>query len=196
VKQITAIVLFILIAVSLKAQHPILKNLFIDDEFGGGVRISFTIGGGNTCNGIRIFHTLDSNAGFNQIGEIPGICGSSESDTRYSFVHDAPTDFDTNYYFLEFGGHGRSSVVEYFVFGEQSDIKWLIIGPEIRFYKPVNEEIIGVELYDFKGNAIALALETNDYWSYHMKRNSTESFFTLIRYKDGSTSSIKLSIIK
>ena len=83
------------------------------------VLLSWTVKSGNSCNGIRVLHTLDS-ASFNEIGTIEGICGSISAPTNYSFTHLDPIANAKNYYKLDFGGEGFSQTiaVQYFDFSE------------------------------------------------------------------------------
>lgn len=83
------------------------------------VLLSWTVKTGNSCNGIRILHTLDS-ASFNEIGTIEGICGSTSAPTNYSFTHVYPIANAKNYYKLDFGGEGFSQTitVQYFDYSE------------------------------------------------------------------------------
>lgn len=106
--------------VEVYGQHPILRSI----NFSGrenGVFIDLIIGGGNTCNGIMVYHRVSKQEPFSLVGEIGGICGDSETDTRYSFLHETPTPFDTNYYYLDFGGRGPSSVVPVYYLDYKDD---------------------------------------------------------------------------
>jgi hypothetical protein len=94
------------------------------DKFQAGivqdkVLLSWTVKTGNSCNGIRILHTLDSTS-FNEIGTIEGVCGSTSAPTNYSFTHLHPIANAKNYYKLDFGGEGFSQIiaVNYFDFSE------------------------------------------------------------------------------
>ncbi|MFY0673174.1 MAG: hypothetical protein JXQ87_07205 [Bacteroidia bacterium] len=195
-KFLFVIAQFVLIPCGALAQHPILTNLFIDDEFDGGIRISFTIGGGNTCNGIRIYHSTDTSIGFSQIGEIPGICGDSDNDMGYSFVHEAPKDFDTNYYYLEFGGQGNSSVFAHFYFGEQKEIKWLIASNEIRFYEPLDQPLKSVQIVDFNGKNVKKLAFENGYWSSGVDQLMYAPLLVIFGFENGSIAQLKISVIK
>lgn len=95
------------------AQHPILSS-FSFNNTDEGIALSFVIAGGNTCNGIDIFHKIGDTGTFKMAGQIPGICGHSSNDTRYDYLHESPNAFDTNYYYLDFGGVGPSEPVKIF----------------------------------------------------------------------------------
>lgn len=93
------------------SQHPILSS-FTFNNVDAGISLSFVIAGGNTCNGIDVFHKVGDTGVFKLAGQIPGICGHSSNDTRYDYVHEKPSALDTNYYYLDFGGVGPSDPVK------------------------------------------------------------------------------------
>jgi hypothetical protein len=83
---------------------------FTGAESKGRVFLEWVISAGNTCQGIRILRSTDS-LHFIQIGDIGGVCGSITVPTTYTFTDDHPVKNKTNYYQLELGGIGLSSVV-------------------------------------------------------------------------------------
>lgn len=76
-------------------------------EFNGKVLLTWSVTQGNTCNGITILHSTDTN-NFTQVGTIEGICGSTAETIAYQFTDDAPSVNQTNYYKLSLGGIGFS----------------------------------------------------------------------------------------
>lgn len=110
-KNITAL-LFIFLAgnTSLFSQaHPILDNFYIV-ESNGSVVLNWTIKGGSTCNGIQIFRSTDS-INFSQVGEIVGVCGGSSAPQPYDFTDSSPVKNKVNYYKLQLGQEGFTSVI-------------------------------------------------------------------------------------
>jgi len=89
-------------------------NTFLENfkalENSGKVYLDWTIASGNTCNGIRIYRSIDS-LNFIYVGSIGGICGSSSKAIRYQFTDEHPVLNAYNYYQLEFGGNGISEIV-------------------------------------------------------------------------------------
>lgn len=79
-------------------------------ENDGKVYLRWTMKAGNTCNGIRIYRSLDS-LSFNTIGQINGICGSSSESISYDFTDVNPQLNARNYYTIELGSLGFSKVV-------------------------------------------------------------------------------------
>ncbi|MDZ4748664.1 MAG: T9SS type A sorting domain-containing protein [Saprospiraceae bacterium] len=88
---------------------PIIDNFHVSKS-GQGVLISWRMLAGNTCNGITIFRATDTML-FNQIGLIPGICGSTTESIRYNHVDMSPVINSTNFYRIEFGGVGISEIL-------------------------------------------------------------------------------------
>lgn len=73
------------------------------------VYLDILIRAGNTCQGIYIERSTDSTL-FREIGNIPGICGSSERDEPYTFIDEQPQPDAVNYYRVRFGENGYSAV--------------------------------------------------------------------------------------
>lgn len=88
-------------------EHEILSYYFglINDE---QIILKWGIIGGNTCNGIKIHHSIDD-INYQKIGEIPGICGSQTTELPYTFIDDSPISGQKNYYKLELGLQGFST---------------------------------------------------------------------------------------
>lgn len=97
----------------LLAQDSIVKD-FVTVQFEGKVQMSWVIQSGNTCDGIRVFRSLDG-INYEQIGSIPGICGSPYASIAYDFTDTSPLLNQLNYYKLELGNLGFSRVVRMFV---------------------------------------------------------------------------------
>lgn len=74
------------------------------------VYMRIVIKAGSTCNGIFIERSIDS-VSFEQIGAIPGICGSSDADVPYNFTDAAPIANRKNHYRIRFGDNGFSEVL-------------------------------------------------------------------------------------
>jgi hypothetical protein len=138
-------------------------------EVDGIVYISCVISSGNTCNGINVLKSTDNEL-FEVIGNIPGVCGNSNNPIRYEFEDRAPQLNAINYYKIEFGGLGFSSVLNVNVrtFSEnqiqvepnpvQSSATVLFDNPnkeqvQIYFYgstgKLLKKEIVNAEHLDF-----------------------------------------------
>jgi hypothetical protein len=79
------------------------------------VFLNWTMRAGNTCNGIRIFHSIDS-LNFQNIGQINGICGSADESISYSFTDESPQLNQENFYFIEMGSLGNSKIAKITVY--------------------------------------------------------------------------------
>jgi len=81
------------------------------------IRLNWAIYGGNTCEGTLIQRSGDG-LSFETIGEIAGICGSPDVDVPYVFYDERPLTNRVNYYRLELGSQGYTTIlpVEYVVF--------------------------------------------------------------------------------
>jgi len=114
-QTLKSLFIFVMLGVQLPlfAQfHPMLDDFSVF-EYNGEVYLSWTIGRGNTCNGIQIERS-GNNQFFEVIGDIPGICGSAEFAQSYNWIDRTPLNNATNFYRLELGfnGHSESISVE------------------------------------------------------------------------------------
>src|SRR5437870_3891883 len=82
---------------------PVFEAIQVENR----VQLNFTISAGNTCNGIQIFRSPDA-VNFIEIGDIQGVCGSSDRSESYFFIDQAPLKNKTNYYRLQLGTLGSS----------------------------------------------------------------------------------------
>ncbi len=95
------------------AQPQILDD-FSAQQAGSNVKLQWTFTSGETCSGTWIEHGTDSTS-MTVIGNIRGICGSSDAPVTYSFVHEAPVYGKQNYYRLILGGRGHSGTISLYV---------------------------------------------------------------------------------
>jgi len=85
-------------------------SVFLIVQQGEEVFLRWTIEAGNTCQGTRIERS-DDGLSFEEVGEIPGVCGSPNQPISYEYTDEAPLLNRTNYYRLEMGALGYTSVV-------------------------------------------------------------------------------------
>ena len=85
-------------------------SVFLVVQQGEEVFLRWTIEAGNTCQGTRIERS-DDGLSFKEIGEIPGVCGSPNQPVSYEYADEEPLRNRTNYYRLEMGALGYTSVV-------------------------------------------------------------------------------------
>ncbi|MEO8088169.1 MAG: T9SS type A sorting domain-containing protein [Bacteroidota bacterium] len=84
---------------------------FSPEQVESHILLNFTISAGNTCNGIQIYRSTDS-VNFEEIGDIQGICGSSDHNESYNFNDASPVKNKINYYRLQLGNLGYSNIIK------------------------------------------------------------------------------------
>lgn len=94
-------------------ENPILGHWTVSyDE--NEVILDWTIVSGNTCQGIYIWRSTDG-IDFTEVGHIPGLCGSVSEPVDYVWQDQEPVELTLNYYRIELGGQGISTVKSLFV---------------------------------------------------------------------------------
>jgi len=94
-------------------ENPILGHWAVTSDE-GEVVLDWTIISGNTCQGIYLWRSTDG-VDFEEIGHIPGLCGSVSEPIDYIWQDKEPVELSLNYYRIELGGQGFSSVKNVFV---------------------------------------------------------------------------------
>jgi hypothetical protein len=74
------------------------------------VLLRWTFRGGSLCDGTRIERSADGLV-FNQVGEISGICGSTDDAITFTFIDSFPLPNTVNRYRLELGNYGYTSTL-------------------------------------------------------------------------------------
>ena len=122
-------------------------------QSGTYIQLSFTISGGNTCQGIEIQRSADS-IHFITIGSIAGICGSIEKDESYFFDDILPLENQLNYYRLLLGqlGYSPAIAVPYYQF---DDGILLFPNPALDqatlYYRNEKNELFDISIFDASG---------------------------------------------
>lgn len=98
------------------AQNEDVVGYFNSAELNGKVLLTWNIKQGNTCNGVKIEHSIDS-LNFTEVGSIEGVCGSASANTPYEFTHQTPVMNAVNYYRLWLGGIGYSWIISEKIIG-------------------------------------------------------------------------------
>lgn len=136
--------------------HSILKS-FIAFQQEDVIVLRWVISGGNQCAGTTMFRSEDNDV-FSRIGQIDGICGNTDSDETYTFVDSTANANEVNYYKLEMGQQGFTTVVQLFFeqFGEND----VLVSPNhtegpirILFSNP-NKEPTDLTILDRSGKPI------------------------------------------
>lgn len=153
-----SIILFALLAgYRLSAQEAIILDGFIGVPEAKQVQLRWVISSGQTCNGTFIERSTDT-IHWKQIGDIPGICGSSSAPVPYTFIDDSPVINAVNFYRLELGGQGYSVVigVPYYDYTNEGFV--LIPNPvdeaTTLYFSTSKTEAYTVSLFDMTGKKV------------------------------------------
>lgn len=163
-------------------EHPIL-NYFNIDLISDKVYLNWEIQGGNQCNGINVFRSTDG-VSFESIGDIQGICGGSSNPESYSFIDETPISNAYNFYRIELGNQGFSSIdsVLYISLNEagyriMTDYNSKII--TVKIDNSLNEKLT-LELYHINGQKLkSIIAESID--NFQIKMDEFGSGFYLFR---------------
>ncbi|MCO5258388.1 MAG: hypothetical protein M9926_16700 [Lentimicrobium sp.] len=90
--------------------HPLLQD-FSGYQQGNKVFLRWTFRSGSLCEGTRIERSADG-LFYDEIGEIPGICGNPETSVTFTFIDSLPVPNTRNYYRLELGNTGFTTALE------------------------------------------------------------------------------------
>ncbi len=139
------------------AQNEDLLLQFSAVQVGNKVQLNFTIKAGNTCNGIVIYSSTDS-TNLTEIGDIQGICGSSDRNESYTYIHHSPAKNTTNFYRLQLGVLGYTYITRLFFIQPEGNSALLFPHPltgesVIRFLNASNEAV-KLTIYDIDGKVI------------------------------------------
>ncbi|TND05543.1 MAG: hypothetical protein FD123_3623 [Bacteroidetes bacterium] len=154
--------LFLLFAF-LPGQAQVRLLAFEGEQLGSGIRISWTIGSGNTCQDLEIQHSADG-VNFTQIYLYPGVCGNAGFDQSYNYTHTTPEKNASNYYRI----NAQTGVIS-----EILSIRFITYGTlgYTLFPQPAsgsanmlidnpNSEKIILELFDLSGKKSGATFET------------------------------------
>ncbi len=168
------------------AQHPLLDN-FTGFQQDNRIHLRWTFSSGSLCDGTRIFRSTDGEI-FQQIGEIPGICGASQSPVIYNYVDSLPISNAINYYRLELGNNGFTStvMVDFLIPGEAgytlltsvSGVEVLVADPPTRTGFAQVFDIQGRLINEFVFNSRRISLMNNPW-----RRGA---YIFLLTYDNGS----------
>ncbi len=109
-KHIVALFCALAFFIKSNAQETIILDGFVGVPQSQQIQLRWVISAGQTCNGTFIERSADTLHWFN-IGDIPGVCGSSSTPVPYNFIDTSPINNSMNYYRLELGGQGYSPVI-------------------------------------------------------------------------------------
>lgn len=101
--------MLVLLSLASRGQENILRDfrLIPTEE---GIRVHWTIEGGEQCNGVDVFRGQGQGA-FQEIGGIKGICGGNDFPTPYDYLDSLPPKNVELQYFLKLGNQGFSDTL-------------------------------------------------------------------------------------
>lgn len=147
------------------AQHVNFSNFYLIPN-NKQVLLYWTIDSGPTCNGISVWHSIDS-VNYNEIGNIGGICGSSSSAIPYNFTDKNPTLNKTNFYKIRLG---------YSQFSEVKTVQINYTEPGKLIIKPnPSSENVVIEFNNEAANHYQLTVTNSSGNTVYTKENISES---------------------
>jgi hypothetical protein len=156
--NIIVIILLSSFTLTICGQSHYLLSSFQAEKSGNRVILNWSIKQGSSCIGINILRSNDT-INFKEIGNIQGICGSTEFEQRFSFVDDKPLPNQTNYYKLELGFSGQTNpplAVECISLGEQKTK--VVPNPNNGFgsiyFENPNNESVQILIHDSHGRYV------------------------------------------
>lgn len=163
--KILILCFLMLVGQGLILAQGIVEN-FAVSEIDGKVYLTWTITTGNTCDGTKIMRSSD-NMNFEVIGEITGVCGSTETATNYDFIDEDPIADQMSYYKLELGGFGESYTRSIEVINAENFLR-IIPHPVIDWsFIYFNNDLYSqhfLMIYDTRGNMIYSETTTSDFF--------------------------------
>jgi len=158
-KSLTSLGLIFLTGFSVQAQETDILDYMNVSNLKGEILLDWQITQGSTCNGIKIYRSVN-NAAYVQVGQIDGICGHSSYPVRYVFKDENPVKNKTNNYRLDLGGYGNSETVGIEIIGfEEADYQLrpnpVVTTSQLMFNNNKNKEA-QIHIFDAKGNAFPI----------------------------------------
>jgi len=182
---ILLVILFYSLVLDCTAQvHPFLER-FQAAEVEGMVVLSWTLKAGNTCNGVQIQRSAGSSS-FEEIGEIPGVCGSVDDDVDYIFLDSLPVLNTPNRYRLELGNEGISQVIEIQINGLRNNDYQIRPHPvsqrSVLLFKNDQRQKLTLQFTDMNGKLVHEAATERD--TFTIDRNDFSAGFLLFTIRD------------
>lgn len=155
-KGIISFYILFFVSSLLFAQEDLLTT-FRAAQVDNGIKLSFTLRAGVQCNDLEIQRS-DDDVVFNEIGIIPGICGSISSNESYEFTDTSPLINKDAYYRLNLRTEGFSYSIKTKFINYNEDGLLIYPNPfteEINFYikNDRNSEFI-IFIYDHTGKLV------------------------------------------
>jgi len=177
--------------------HPYLER-FQAAEVDGMVVLSWTLKAGNTCNGVQIQRSVGSSS-FEQIGEIPGVCGSIDDDVDYVFLDSLPVLNIPNRYRLELGNEGISQVIEIQITGLRNNDHQIRPHPvsqrSVLLFKNDKRQKMILQLTDMNGKRVQEAVTDVEHFTLERTEFSAGVYLFTIRDQRGLVTTVGKVVI-
>ena len=188
------IALLVLASAGMAQPHPLLQD-FSGYQLGNSVFLRWTFRSGSLCEGVRIERSQDGII-FNEIGEIPGICGNPETSVTFTFTDSLPVPNTRNYYRLELGNTGYTTAleVEFIPAGDQGyTILYSDQGAELSVENPPGRKG-EVSILDISGKSIDSYIFDQRRIALTRKPVIKGIYLFMLRYENGAGLSGKFII--
>jgi len=160
-------------------EGDLILNRFDALAIDGKVQLTCVISSGSTCAGINIYRSED-NFNFQRIGNIAGICGSTNAPVQYDFVDEHPVLNQTSYYKLELGGVGFTDAISITIRDLEAQEVRIQPNPAqsqttIYFSNP-SFAIHTLNVLDYKGQSIIELTTVDDFFTIDVSQLPTGIF--------------------
>lgn len=190
---IFSLFLLAITATSTLAQSTFSRN-FIAEAKEGKAYLRWTISQGNTCDGITILRSEDQ-VSYTPIGEINGVCGSTDSAQTYLFTDETPVLNTTNFYKLQFGLTGITATQSVYVFSAGGyNLYPNPANQQSRLFFPNNGKKVSMLLYNLSGQVVQ-SIETTDNFFTINTSNLAASIYFFVVHLSQSTIKGKLLVV-
>ncbi|MCW5907015.1 MAG: T9SS type A sorting domain-containing protein [Chitinophagales bacterium] len=154
----------------------------------GKVQLNITIKAGSTCNGIFIERSVDS-LYYNEVGDIAGVCGSSDADVPYTFIDVAPVPNSVNYYRVRFGDYFYSapvSVLNVVLSNQYKVVPNPAVQNAVIYFDNEDKETFELNVSDSNGRLVLQLTDIKDNKvSVNTGSFTAGNYYFLLRSKDG-----------
>lgn len=166
-KSLLHLILFVFFSSMAFGQNDTIILGFNAESFNDKVLLSWEVKQGNTCVGIDVFRSEDS-VNFVKIGDIVGVCGSSQETIGYTFTDPFPVLNKKIFYRINLGGIGFSRIVEIEIYAFNEKKYLLYPNPitnqsQIRFSNETSD-IRTLTIYNLKGKVIETLSTKKDFF--------------------------------
>lgn len=159
---------------------------FIAEAKDGKTYLRWTISQGNTCDGITILRSEDQ-INYTQIGEISGVCGSTDSAQTYLFTDNSPVLNKTNFYKLQFGLAGITATQSVYLFSAGGyNLYPNPANQQSRLFFANNGKKVPMVLYNLSGQAVQSIETTDNFFTINTSYLAAGMYFFVVHLPQSS----------